>query len=111
LPRRINGHRRHVCLDTCVTVADNCWIPKCILLLYILYKFVCVCVCITGFVTDHVALLQDQSRLYHFLSQFETDAKRKLAMETRRVELLLPLLSQLNKSAFEVLHKQVQSDI
>ena len=60
-----------------------------------------------GFVTDHVFLLQEQSKLYHYLAGFESDSKRKIAMESRRIEILLPLLSTLNRTAFEALHKQV----
>jgi KIF-1 binding protein C terminal len=62
---------------------------------------------LTGFVTDHINLLQDHSKLYHYLAVFEEDSKRKIAMESRRVQLLLPLLTSLNRSAFDNLHKQV----
>jgi hypothetical protein len=58
-------------------------------------------------VTDHTALLQEHSQLYHHLSLFESEAKRKLAMEMRRIDMLSPLLQQLNKASYEVLHKQV----
>ena len=40
-----------------------------------------------GHVSDHVHLLQQQSKLYHYLATFETEPKRKLAMETRRATL------------------------
>jgi len=58
-------------------------------------------------VTDHCTLLQEYSKLYHYLQEFEMDFKRKIAMENKRIELLLPLLKQLNKTSYEVLHKQV----
>jgi hypothetical protein len=58
-------------------------------------------------VTDHVTLLMNHSKLYHYLSPFETDFKRKIAMETRRIDMLEPLLLQLNKAAYEGLHKSV----
>ncbi len=61
-----------------------------------------------GYVTDHVTLTQEHSKLYHYLSVFEGDHKRKLAMEARRFEMLSPLLKALNKASFEVLHKQVR---
>lgn len=61
----------------------------------------------TGYVTEHVLLLQQHSKLYHYLSLFETDTKRKLAMESRRLEMLTPLLKSLNIAAYEILHKQV----
>ena len=64
-----------------------------------------------GHVTDHVNLLHDHSRMYHYLSVFETDIKRKMAMENRRVDMLRPLITQLNKAAFEVLHKQVSFEV
>lgn len=60
-----------------------------------------------GFVTDHVALLQEHSKLYHYLAAFEPVAKRKLAMEQRRLSMLTPLLKTLSKSAYEALHKQI----
>lgn len=66
-----------------------------------------VCMWWKGFVTDHSTLLQEHSQLYHHLSLFETETKRKLAMESRRIEMLSPLLAQLNKASYEVLHKQV----
>jgi len=64
-----------------------------------------------GFVSDHAALLQMQSKLYHFLASFEPDSKRKLAMENKRVELMAPLLRTLNRVAFEGLHKQVSYEL
>jgi hypothetical protein len=60
-----------------------------------------------GFVTDHVTLLQENSKLYHSLSSFEKDFKRKTAMEARRIDLLDPIIKALNKISYEVLHKQV----
>ena len=53
--------------------------------------------------------MQEHSKLYHYLAGFESDAKRKLAMETRRVDMLLPLVKSLNKVSFEVLHKQART--
>lgn len=60
-----------------------------------------------GFVTDHIRILQDQSKLYHYLSQYESEVKRKLAMQGRRIEMLKPLLSTLSRSAFDHIHKEV----
>ncbi|RYG59693.1 hypothetical protein EON64_19970 [archaeon] len=57
--------------------------------------------------TDHVTLLQEHSKLYHYLSAFEPDLQRRLAMQLRRVDMLKPLLKSLNRSSYEVLHKQV----
>ncbi len=53
-------------------------------------------------------LLEDHSKLFHYLTVFEKDNKRKLAMETRRLEMLQPIISTLNKSSYENLHKQVR---
>lgn len=64
-----------------------------------------------GFVSDHANLLQEQSKLYHYLAGFESDIKRKLAMETKRIELLQPLLLQLSQSAYEGLHKQISFEL
>ena len=64
-----------------------------------------------GFVTDHVNLLQNQSKMYHYLSVFETDKKRKLAMEQRRLDMLLPIVNTINKNAFDALHKQLSYEL
>lgn len=64
-----------------------------------------------GCVSDHCSLLQDHSKLYHYLAIFEEDNKRKVAMETRRLDMLSPLLSSLNKIAFEALHKQISYEL
>jgi len=64
-----------------------------------------------GFVTDHVTLVQEHSKLYHYLALFEMDPKRRLAMECRRLNLLQPLLSSLNRVSFEGLHKQVSYEL
>lgn len=66
---------------------------------------------LAGFVTDHTTLLQEHSKLYHYLSEFEADTKRKLAMQSRRFDLLNPLLGALNRSSYEVLHKQVSYEL
>lgn len=60
-----------------------------------------------GFVSDHVALVQQQSKLYHYLATFEVEVKRRLAMETRRTTMLMPLLQTLSRASFEGLHKQL----
>lgn len=65
--------------------------------------------CAVGYVTDHMTLLQSQSKLYHYLSAFEKDMKRLIAMQSRRIELLQPVISMISKTAFEALHKQVIS--
>mmetsp|Transcript_33357 Transcript_33357/g.56006 ORF Transcript_33357/g.56006 Transcript_33357/m.56006 type:complete len:804 (-) Transcript_33357:146-2557(-) len=64
-----------------------------------------------GYVTDHVTLTQEHSKLYHYLSAYEADSKRKLAMQSRRYELLAPILKALNISSYEVLHKQISYEL
>lgn len=54
-----------------------------------------------GFVTQHVRVAQLESALYKRLIAFETDAKRVVAMQLRRLALLTPVLSaELNPVAF-----------
>lgn len=48
--------------------------------------------------------------MFHYLAAFETDTKRKLAMELRRTELLKVFLST-SKSAFEVFHKEMSYEL
>jgi hypothetical protein len=64
-----------------------------------------------GCVTDHVTLLCEHSKLYHYLAAFETETKRKLAMEQRRLTMLSPLLLSLSRSAYEALHKQIAYEL
>lgn len=64
-----------------------------------------------GFVTDHVTLLQEHSRLYHYLAMFERDEKRKLAMEQRRIDMLKDVIDTISRSSFEALHKQVSYEL
>ncbi len=59
-----------------------------------------------GHVTDHVTLLEEHSKLYHYLAAFETDIQRKMAMELRRADLLKEIPYSLNKNVYEVLIKQ-----
>jgi hypothetical protein len=64
-----------------------------------------------GFVTDHVQLVRQHSLLFHYLSAFETDTKRKLAMELRRAEMLRPFVDSLGRNAFEKLHKEISYEL
>mmetsp|Transcript_3688 Transcript_3688/g.5709 ORF Transcript_3688/g.5709 Transcript_3688/m.5709 type:complete len:337 (-) Transcript_3688:35-1045(-) len=66
---------------------------------------------IDGFVTDHVTLLRQHSQLYHYLAGFESDIKRKLAMEIRRADLLKALPNSLSRNAFEGLVKGVSYEL
>lgn len=76
-----------------------------------------MCACIkgseydhAGFVTDHMNLLREHANMFHYLAAFETDIKRKLAMELRRVEFLKKFLT-ISKSAFEVFHKEMSYEL
>lgn len=55
-----------------------------------------------GYVTEHVQMRQDVSKLYKQLSQLDPDKDRFLAMQERRKELLEPLMTELNPKAYEV---------
>jgi len=63
-----------------------------------------------GYVTDHVNLVREHANMFHYLASFETDIKRKLAMELRRVELLKVFLN-INRTAFEVFHKEMSYEL
>lgn len=64
-----------------------------------------------GFVTDHVMLLQCYSKLYHYLTVYETDPKRILAMETRRIDMLEPIIYTIHKTVYETLHKEISYEL
>lgn len=52
-------------------------------------------------------MTQEHSKLYNYLSIFESESKRKLAMQNRRFDLLSPFLDMLSRTSYEGLHKQV----
>lgn len=61
-----------------------------------------------GFVTQHVRILQLESLFYKRLLHFETDLKRQIAMQLRRLNILSPLLQeQLNPDAYCALLQEV----
>ena len=52
-----------------------------------------------GFVSEHIQLKQDVSKLYRYLTLLEKDSFKLIAMHDRRRELLEGLLNELqNKS-------------
>jgi hypothetical protein len=55
-------------------------------------------------------LVREHANMFHYLAAFETDIKRKLAMELRRVELLKQFLT-ISKTAFEVFHKEMSYEL
>ena len=64
-----------------------------------------------GFVSNHIAVLQDQSELYRQLAIFERDGERKVKMHRRRAAYLEALPTVLNPSAFEQLYKDVTHEL
>lgn len=64
-----------------------------------------------GYVTDHIGLLLDHSKLFLYLSTVDPDVKRKLAMQLKRAEMLQPLLRSVNRQAFEDVMKQVSYEL
>lgn len=55
-----------------------------------------------GFVTEHIQMKQDLSKLYKNLSMIEENPQRVFAMLERRKELLEPILAEINPKAYEV---------
>lgn len=64
-----------------------------------------------GFVSDHIQLLQDHSKLFSLLCTVENDVKRRLAMALRRADMLFPLLDSVSRNAFEDFHKQLSYEV
>ena len=63
-----------------------------------------------GYVTDHIHLVREHGNIFHYLAAFESDIKRKLAMELRRVELLKTFLP-ISRTSFEVIHKETSYEL
>ncbi|KAF2076072.1 hypothetical protein CYY_002636 [Polysphondylium violaceum] len=59
-----------------------------------------------GFVTEYVNIEFDMVNLYEYLIKFETIGKRKTTMYKKRLELIEPLLQELNPQYF---YSQVQA--
>ena len=57
--------------------------------------------------SDHVAIVQDHSRLFKYLTVFESDLSRKCRMHKRRIDMLSSLLSELNPQYFQVIICQI----
>ncbi len=55
-----------------------------------------------GYVTEHVQLRQDVSKLYKQLAFMESNGDRNFAMQDRRRDLLEPILSEINAKAYEI---------
>lgn len=53
-----------------------------------------------GFVTEHIEILKNQSKLYYYLCGYEQDYNRKITMNKKRAVLLEPLVGILNPSSF-----------
>lgn len=57
--------------------------------------------------SDHVAIVQDHSRLFKYLTIFESDLSRKCRMHKRRIDMLSNLPSELNPQYFQVIIRQI----
>jgi tetratricopeptide (TPR) repeat protein len=66
---------------------------------------------IDGYVTEHVEMKRDLCRLYKFLSVFEPDNKRLLAMTNRRLELLEGYTQELNSTAYPQLWQHLKTEV
>lgn len=55
---------------------------------------------IDGWVTDYINILKDQSKLYHYLSAYVTESSKRITMNQKRIDLLEPIIGELNTQAF-----------
>lgn len=53
-----------------------------------------------GWVTDYINILKDQSKLYHYLSVYVTEESKRITMNQKRIDLLEPIIGELNTQAF-----------
>lgn len=60
-----------------------------------------------GYVTEHVNMLFDINKLYWCLCKTESDEKRYLKMNERRLKLLWPIFNDLNKEYFQELWQKL----
>ena len=64
-----------------------------------------------GWVSEHVKVAQEVSRLYRYLGALEVDNKRRLAMHARRVALLEPIVREISPQHFDVFHKELAYEL
>ena len=64
-----------------------------------------------GCCTDHIAILQDVGSLYKYLSEFEPNLERKVAMLQRRVDLIESIPASLSFQAYATLIRQLLFDL
>eukprot|EP00347_Sterkiella_histriomuscorum_P007379 403349164 len=55
-----------------------------------------------GYVTEHIQMKQDLSKLYKYLGMMDPNQQRVFAMHDRRRELLEPIINEINHKAYEV---------
>ncbi|KAN0009718.1 hypothetical protein ACTFIU_007017 [Dictyostelium citrinum] len=53
-----------------------------------------------GFVSQHIKILFDQINLFEYLNMFETNPGRKVGIHKKKIELIEPLLKELNPTYF-----------
>lgn len=61
--------------------------------------------------SEHVAIVQDHSQLFKFLTVYEVDLSLKCRMHKRRIDMLSFLLSQLNPQYYLVLNRQLMFEL
>jgi hypothetical protein len=64
-----------------------------------------------GFVSDHILIQSGVSRIYKYLAFYEEDRRRAAAMHMRRVDILRPLLKELNPAVFLRQHKELALEL
>ncbi|XP_071439652.1 KIF-binding protein [Hetaerina americana] len=57
--------------------------------------------------SDHVQIVQDQSQLYKYLAFFEENEDRQCRMHKRRVDLLEPIMKELNPQYYLLVCRQI----
>ena len=64
-----------------------------------------------GYTTEHVAAVQERSRLYLLLATFEPDPDRACKMHKRRIDMLEPLATSLNPQYYLAICKQLHYEL
>ncbi|CDW81364.1 kif1-binding protein homolog [Stylonychia lemnae] len=64
-----------------------------------------------GYVTEHIQMKQDLSKLYKHLAIIEPNAQRVFAMQDRRRELLEAIIKDINPKAYEVQVIELEAEL
>ncbi|KAL7647673.1 UNVERIFIED_CONTAM: hypothetical protein RMT77_001282 [Armadillidium vulgare] len=66
---------------------------------------------LNDYASSHAEIIQDMSTLYKLLAHFETEPDRRSKMHKRRIDLLTPILEELNVEYYMQFYRQINYEL